>query len=401
MQRAMGKIDLECRNDRARFMGMEIILLLSLLVSLSLVAFFLRRCQVLRGKLEASVRNHEVCQTKLDFFQKGSGEMQVQFENLANRIFEDKTRVFSEKSEKELGNTLAPLREKIREFEKSVEEKYTTEAKERHTLKAEIERLTGVNDRMMTEAAALTNALKGDSKTQGDWGEMVLEKILESSGLRRGEEYELQKSYKDEEGRLYRPDVLIHLPEGKQIVVDSKVSLTAYERYMRMGEEDDLREHLQSIKNHIKDLGNKDYSRLIGVRSPEFVFMFVPIEPAYMTAVKAEGDLSAWAWKRGVAMVTATTLLTGLKTVSSLWRLEKQNRNAKQIAEEGGRLYDKFVLFLEDFGKVGKTFQDGQKHYENAMDRLQNGRGSVFKKMELLKELGASTGKQIDQKHLE
>ena len=350
-------------------------------------------------------RELTTCQTKLHIFEEGKQqrekEIQLQFENLANRIFDDKSRIFSQKSEKELSIVLGPLREQIRDFEKSVAEKYTMEAKERHNLKAEIEKLTVLNDKMTAETNSLVNALRGDSKIQGDWGEMVLERILESSGLRKGKEYELQKSYRSEDERRLRPDVIIHLPEGKQIIVDSKVSLTAYERYVRTGEEVALKEHLQSIKNHIKELGDKDYSRLQEVRSPEFVFMFMPIEPAYVTAIKAEESLSTWAWKKRVAVVTATTLLTGLKTVASIWRLEKQNRNAQKIADEGGKLYDKFVLFLQDFEKVGKTFKDGQKHYDSALEKLQSGRGNVFRKMEQLKELGAAAGKEIDQKFLD
>ena len=394
-------------------------LALAFLVTLSLLVVCLRSRTLLQSKLDSAEREIQkkaqeylfqsnelaTCRTKLEIFQESRQQwekgMGVQFENLANKIFDHKSKIFSEKSEKELSGTLAPLKEKIQEFEKSMEEKYTMEAKERYALKAEIEKLTGINDKMSTETKSLINALKGDSKIQGDWGEMILEKILESSGLRKGEEYELQKSYKNEEGRLLRPDAIIHLPEGKQIIVDSKVSLTAYERHTRTGENEDLKEHLQSVKNHVKELESKDYSRLYKIRSPDFVFMFVPLEPAYITAIKSEENLSFWAWKKGVAIVTATTLLTGLKTVASIWRLEKQNRNAKKIAEEGGRLYDKFVLFLDDFEKVGKTFHDGQRHYEKAMDKLCSGRGNVFRKMERLKELGADTGKQIEPTFLD
>ena len=232
-------------------MEMELALIAILTFLLPILGFFWVSRRVLQIKLKTAEREIKeksqeylcqsnelsVCQTKLAVFQesrqKWEGEMRVQFENLANRIFDDKSQVFSEKSEKELGRTLAPLKEQIREFEKSVEKKYIVEAKERHTLKAEIEKLTGVNDKMTEETTALINALRGDSKVQGDWGEMILEKILESSGLRQGEEYELQKSYRNEDGQLLRPDVVIHLPEGKQIVVDAKVSLTAYERYVQ------------------------------------------------------------------------------------------------------------------------------------------------------------------------
>ena len=385
-------------------MGVEIILIAILLVGLVACGTSRTRLQKKLDVAEKKSTELTICQTELKIIKEGrqqwEREMRLQFENLANRIFDEKSKTFSEKSEKELLGTLAPLKDKIREFEKSVEEKYTTEAKERHTLKAEIEKLTDINEKMTVETASLIDALRGDSKVQGDWGEMILEKILESSGLQKGEEYELQKSYKSEEGKALRPDAVIHLPEGKHVIVDSKVSLTAYERYVRTGEEDALKAHIQSVKNHIKELGEKGYARLLGMRSPEFVFMFIPVEPAYMTAMKNEGDLSAWAWKRGVALVTATTLMTGLKTVASVWRLEKQNNNAKKIAEEGGRLYDKFALFVDDFEKVGKTFQDGQRYYDDAMAKLQRGRGNIFGKMERLKELGASTSKEIDQKFL-
>lgn len=328
-----------------------------------------------------------------------------EFENLAHQILDAKTKTFNEQTEKSLETLLQPLKEKIQTFEKSVDEKYSNEAKERHALKSEIERLISLNDRMATETSSLTQALRGDSKVQGDWGELVLERILEASGLREGFEYSIQKSHNNDEGDRFRPDIIINLPDNKHIIVDSKVSIKAYDIY-RLGETEEsktkaINEHLKSIEKHIDDLGDKHYSKLKGVNSPELVFMFIPIEPAYLLAMHSDAELSTRAWKKGVAIVTATTLLTSLKTVASIWRLEKQNRNALEIAQEGAKLYDKFVGFLEDFEKIGNTLEQGQKQYSMAMGKLKDGPGNVFRKMELLRELGASPNKKIKPELLE
>lgn len=327
------------------------------------------------------------------------------FENLANQILETKSKAFDEKTEKSLDTLLKPLRERIQTFEKSVEDKYTFEAKERHALKSEIEKLIVLNDKMVFEANSLTQALRGDSKVQGDWGELVLERILEASGLRENHEYTLQTQFASDTGDKFKPDVIVNLPENKHIIADSKVSLTAYERYRSSTDEAihavALKEHIKSIEKHIDELSEKHYSKLKGINSPEFVFMFVPIEPAYVLAMQADPELSVRAWRKGVAVVTATTLLTSLKTVASIWRLENQNRNALQIAQEGANLYDKFVGFLEDFEKIGKTFESGQKQYSDAMNKLKDGTGNVFRKMELLRELGSSPKKKIKQELLE
>ncbi len=332
-------------------------------------------------------------------------QTKMEFENLANQVLDAKTKTFSETTEKSLDVLLKPLKEKIQNFEKAVDEKYSNEAKERHALKSEIEKLITLNDKMAVEAHSLTQALRGDSKIQGDWGELVLAKILEASGLQEGLEYSQQKSHNDDEGDRFRPDIIINLPENKHVIVDSKVSLKAYDLY-RSSEDEGIQskvlgDHIKSIENHINDLGDKHYSKLKGVHSPELVFMFVPIEPAYLLAMQKDSDLSARAWKKGVAIVTSTTLLTSLKTVASIWRLEKQNKNAMQIAQEGAKLYDKFVGFLEDFEKIGKTFDNGQKQYSDAMSKLRDGSGSVFKKMELLRELGAAPKNKIKTELLE
>jgi DNA recombination protein RmuC len=252
---------------------------------------------------------------------------------------------------------------------------------------------------MSKEAQYLTQALKGDNKIMGDWGELVLEKVLEASGLKEGQEYSKQETHEGVDGDRMRPDIIINLPEGKHVIVDSKMSLKAYELHRRCENEDEravlLESHLKSVLKHIDDLGGKHYSRLKDVNSPELVFLFVPIEPAYLLAMQTDPELSAKAWRKGVAIVTSTTLLVSLKTVASLWRLEKQNKNALEIANEGAKLYDKFVGFMEDFQKIGKTFETGQAQFSTAMGKLKEGPGNVFRKMELLRELGAAPTKRL------
>lgn len=348
-------------------------------------------------------------QTQQEHFESTRNQLKLEFETLAQQILDSKSKTFSETTEKSLNNLLQPLKEKIQTFEKTVDEKYTFESKERHALKSEIERLIHLNDKMTLETKSLTEALRGDNKVQGDWGELVLEKILESSGLREGHEYSIQKSHNNVDGERFRPDVIINLPENKHIIIDSKVSIKSYEIFRRQSENKDLEEtknktiqdHLKSIEKHIDDLSEKHYTKLKGINSPEIVFMFIPIEPAYLLAMQADPELSIRAWKKNVAIVTSTTLLTSLRTVASIWRLEKQNKNAQEIAQEGAKLYDKFVGFLEDFEKIGTTFEQGQKQYSQAMNKLKDGPGNVFRKMELLRELGAAPNKKIKQELLD
>lgn len=329
----------------------------------------------------------------------------LEFENLANQILELKGKTFEENSLKNLENMFQPLRERITHFEKMVEDKYGAESRERYVLKSEIERLIALNENITRETSSLTRALKGDSKVQGDWGEVVLARILESSGLRAGEEYVEQESRESADGERFRPDIVINLPEGKHIVIDSKVSLRAYDRYFQAEAPEEkaafLKSHLKDLENHVNDLAEKHYAKLKGLKAPEFVFMFVAVEPAYLAAMQEDSDFSLRAWKKGVAIVTSTTLFTSLKTVAHIWKLEKQNRNAQQIAEEGGRLYDKFVGFVEDFEKIGQTFESGQRQYQVAMGKLREGPGNVFRKVERLRELGAAPNKALRPELLE
>jgi DNA recombination protein RmuC len=340
-----------------------------------------------------------------DYLEEVKKQTKTEFENLANQILETKTKSFSEHTEKNLEAILKPLREKISTFEKKVEDNYSNEAKERFALKSEVGRLIQLNEKITLEANNLTNALKGDSKFQGDWGEMVLATILEASGLREGYEYTVQQHLLSDEGDKHRPDVVINLPDNKHIIVDSKVSLTAYELYCRSGGEpqiqsEALKAHLVSINKHVDELAEKHYSKLKGINSPDFVFMFIPIEPAYVLAVQNERELSVRAQKKGVVLVTSTLLMTCLKTVASIWKIENQNRNSIEIANEAARLYDKFVGFTEDFEKIGRTFEQGKTQYDSAISKLR-GPGGVFRKMEVLKELGAAPNKQIKQELLD
>jgi DNA recombination protein RmuC len=336
-----------------------------------------------------------------EYLEEVKKQTRSEFENLANEVLKARAKDFNEQTEKSLDTILKPLKEKLQTFEKKVDDSYTNEAKERHALKSEIERLIGLNDRMTRETQALTQALRGDSKTQGDWGELVLEKILESSGLTEGREYSQQKSHENDDGERMRPDIVINLPENKHVIVDSKVSLTAYELYRRTPEDSEqpraqaLAAHIKSLEKHIDDLGSKHYAKLKGVNSPELVFLFVPVEPAYLLAMQTEPDLSSRAWRKGIAIVTATTLLTSLKTVASIWKVENRNKNALEIASEGAKLYDKFVGFLEDFERIGKTFDSGKAQYDSAMGKLKEGPGNVFRRMEYLRELGAAPAKRI------
>jgi DNA recombination protein RmuC len=356
--------------------------------------------------LEQKLKDQEErFKTQKDYLEEVKKQTKTEFENLANQILETKTKSFSEHTEKNLETILKPLREKIATFEKKVEDNYSNEAKERFALKSEVGRLIQLNEKITLEANNLTQALKGNSKVQGDWGEMVLANILEASGLREGHEYTVQQHLLSEEGDRHRPDVVINLPDDKHIIVDSKVSLTAYELFCRSGTEpqvqaEALKAHLISINKHVDELAEKHYSKLKGINSPDFVFMFIPIEPAYVLAVQNERELSTRAQKKGVVLVTSTLLMTCLKTVASIWKIENQNKNSIEIASEAAKLYDKFVGFTEDFEKIGRTFDQGKTQYEAAIGKLR-GPGGVFRKMEVLKELGASPNKQIKQELLD
>ncbi len=340
-----------------------------------------------------------------EYLEELKGQTRREFENLANSILDAKARKFTEQNETTLKNVLGPLDIRIKEFQERVDSVYNQEAKERFALKGEVQKLMELNLQMSQEASNLTRALKGDSKFQGDWGEMVLERILESSGLREGVEYQTQQQHTDDDGGRFKPDVIINLPENKHIIIDSKVSLKAYELYCSSEDsatkEQYLASHVKSVKDHVDELADKHYARLKNVNSPDFVFMFMPIEAAYVLAMQGDPELSMKAWRKNVAIVTATTLFTNLKTVASIWRLDNQNKNAQQIAHEAGRLYDKFVGFMESFEDVGKSIEKARTVHGEALNKLKLGPGNVFRKIEQLRELGATPTKRIKAEHLE
>ncbi len=328
-----------------------------------------------------------------------------EFENLANKILEEKSSKFTEQNKTNLDIILNPLKEKIKDFEQKVEKAYDKENAERITLKTEIKNLVELNKKISEEANNLATALKGDNKQQGNWGEIVLEKILESSGLIKDREYQTQFSTTNEEGDRIRPDVVVFLPDEKHIIIDSKVSLVAYDAFVNTVVEDDRlrfrKAHIDSVRSHIKLLGEKNYQTAFGLNTPDFVLLFIPIESSFSVAIQADQDLFSYAWDRKIVIVSPSTLLVTLRTISSIWKQERQTRNALQIAEEGGKLYDKFVAFVEDLVRVGKRMDDAKKDYVEAMSKLTDGSGNLVRRAEKMKELGAKATKTLPQPIIE
>lgn len=336
---------------------------------------------------------------KLQVLNDAKKELQTQFENLANQIFETKTKSFAEQSRANLDTILNPFKEKIIEFEKQVSEAYANEGKERHSLIKEVQRLQELNQKLGEDAENLTKALKGDTRAQGTWGEIILERILEESGLRKGIEYESQGGFRDTEGKLLKPDVIVHLPEEKDIIIDSKVSLVAYEKYVRA--EDDkqrdkaLREHMISINAHLKGLEAKKYDELPGVKSLDFVLMFIPVESAFMLAIEKDNEIFRKAFDKSIMIVSPSTLLVTLRTIQNIWRYEHQNKNALEIADRAGALYDKFVGFVNDLERVGDQIESTRKAYDGAHNKLVSGKGNLVSRAQALIDLGVKSRKQL------
>ena len=334
--------------------------------------------------------------------QEAKTALSDQFKNLANEILEEKSKRFAEQNQQNLDTLLKPLQEKLTDFRKQVDDTYQSEARERFALKQEVEKLASLNVRMTDETRALTNALKGESKTQGDWGELVLETILENSGLRKGEEYIVQDSHTVADGSRLQPDVVIRLPEAKHLVIDSKVSITAYTRYMQAEDDStktsELNSHVLSIKQHIQGLSAKNYQDLYGLGSIDFVLMFIPVEPAFLAAMRHAPEIYQEALKKNIVMVCPSTLLATVRTVAHLWRQEHQNRNAQEIARQCAMLYDKFVGFVEDLDKVGQRLEQAQSSYSDAVGKLKTGRGNLIKTAENVKKLGVKPNKTLPAK---
>ncbi len=365
----------------------------------------LRRLGAERAALAAELHEQQDHhQQRLNDLQGSRDELRAQFAELAGKIFDEREQRFAETSQQRLGQLLDPLKERIQAFEKRVEESYQQEARERFSLGKELQRLQQLNQRLGDEATNLTRALKGQ-KTQGNWGELVLERVLEHAGLEKGREYQTQVSLKNGEGERFQPDVLIQLPGDRQVVVDAKVSLTAYQQYIAAEDEglrqNALRQHVLSLRSHLKGLSLKDYQRLDGLHSLDFVLLFVPIEAAFSAALQADPNLFQDAYDQHIVIVSPTTLLATLRVIDSLWRQERQSQNAREIAERAGALYDKFVAFIQDLDEVGSRLQQLDKAYAAARNKLCDGRGNIISRVENLKLLGARASKSLPPDLLE
>jgi len=354
--------------------------------------------RVLEEKLSGQQAQYE---TQLKLLQEAKVTLGQEFENLANRIFDDKQAKFSTQSKEALEVSLSPLRRDIGDFRKQVETVYDKENADRNKLVGQISELQKQTLQISADAVSLANALRGDNKAQGNWGEFVLEKLLEDSGLTKGREYDTQVALKDDSGKRKNPDVIVHLPEGRDIVIDAKVSLVDYERYFHAEDEDSkqqcLRQHLSSLRAHIKGLSGKDYESLEGVNSLDFVLIFVPVEAAFMLALDQDPDMMRDAYDRGIIVVSPSTLMVTLRTIKNLWRYADQNRNAQLIADKAGALYDQFVLYVEALDDVGRHLDRSKDAWDTARKRLSLGRGNLVRRTQELKKLGAKTKKSMPE----
>ena len=324
-----------------------------------------------------------------------------EFRATADAILKENTKEFSAAHQKELKELLHPLREKIQSFESNIEKKYIDETKERSSLKQEIKQLVELNQTLNEQAENLTTALRGENKTQGNWGELVLERILENSGLIKGQEYEIQYSDTNQDNKRMQADVIVNLPDQKHIIIDSKVSLVAYEQLIQTEDQEDkqryLKQHLTSIKTHVKTLGDKNYQTASTLNSPDFVVLFIPIESSFSLAIQGEPDLYNYAWDRKVVIVSPTTLLATLRTIASVWKHENQIKNARKISENASKLYDKVAAFVEDLQRVGKGLKTAQDAYDTALNKLSTGRGNIIRRTEQFKELRVDSTKELPQ----
>lgn len=359
----------------------------------------------LKSELSAKEERIKILNEKIKEAQETKEETEErltkEFENLAHKILELNSEKFKKQNKEQIDTLLSPLSEQIEKFKKKVEYNNEKGVERNAMLMQKIISLESLNNKLSQDALNLANALKGDSKTQGDWGESRLELLLEKSGLTNGVHFSTQATYKDDEGKLKKPDFIINLPENKQLIIDSKVSLTAYVEYYNaedeITEQQAIKRHLDSIKRHYMELSDKDYPNLYGINTPDHVLMFVPNEPALMLALNEDKNLYINALEKNIVLVSASTLLATLSTVASIWKQEDQKRNALEIAKEGGLLYDKFEGFVQDLIKVGKSIKSSKDSYEDAMSKLTEGRGNIIKKIENLKDLGVKTKKSLPQ----
>ncbi len=365
---------------------------------------------VLVGRLEKAKVEYLNLKEKLDTQKTELEDLQkkftTEFENVANKILEKNSEKFTAVNQKNIGDVLNPLKEKIQLFEKKVDETYEKGLKDQTQLRAELLKLYDLNNKISEEASNLTKALKGDVKKQGNWGEVVLERILERSGLNEGEQgYQKQFSDTSEDGKRIQPDIVINLPDSKHIIVDSKVSMIAYERAVNAESEDErqkhVKEHLLSLRTHIKGLSEKHYQTASKLNSPDFVLLFIPIEASFSVAIQEDQELFSFAWDHKVVMVSPSTLLATLRTISSIWQQENQTRNAIEIAKQSGALYDKFVGFIADMENIGKNLDTTRKTYDAALNKLHVGAGNLVRRAENMRKLGAKATKELPGKLLE
>jgi DNA recombination protein RmuC len=396
--------DLQLMRDRA--MGLEYEKTSNVELK-SQLAVVLKELQSAREKLTALETEKTILHEQREFHIKQVQEMQenlrLQFENIGNKIFTEHSKTFKQESQSRLTELLSPLKGDIDGFKKKLEESFGTQAKEQHSLKSEIERIVKVNEQMTSQTTHLTKALKGDFRTQGHWGEIILERILEESGLRAGEDYILQGSEMGmkhpDTGQTLKPDVIIKLPENKHIIIDSKVSLTDYERYSSQEDENTRAGHLKqflfSVKKHVNDLEQRRYQDVDKLKTPDFVLMFMPIEGAFSLAIQQDRELHSFAWGKKVVIVSPSTLFATLRTISSIWRLELQHKHALEIARQGGLLYDKIASFVIDMQKLGNQLNISQAVYSAAMSKLHEGKGNILSRTQQLQTLGAKASKNL------
>ncbi len=359
------------------------------------------------AEISAAQKQTEIDNLKSQFteFKEEASKMQqqlkVEFKNIANEIVKEQSKDFSEHNQ----SILKPFKNQLESFEKAVQEQMKDSIARASSFKEQIDQLKSLNLQISEEATNLTNALKGDNKFQGNWGELILERVLENSGLIKGSEYDLQVSLTNVDEDKIQPDAIVYLPDRKHIIIDSKVSLVAYEKYVNSTDDAErdlhLKAHLLSVKNHIKQLSEKKYQTANGISTPDFILLFVPIEASFGVAVKEDIDLFNFAWNKNIVIVSPSTLLATLKTVASLWKQEKQNKNVLKIAEESGKLYDKFVGFISDLEKIEKSLDKTASDFSEVKKKLSGGQGDIIGRIEKIKALGAKATKQIDEKYLE
>ncbi|MGZ9898021.1 DNA recombination protein RmuC [Shewanella gaetbuli] len=354
--------------------------------------------QTIMAKCEAE---NNALQDKVTLLETAEERLKIQFENLANKIFEEKSASFKQQNVTQMDGVLGPLKQQLDGFRKQIQESYNHEQSERSALKHQLDHLRDLNLKMSQDAINLTKALKGDNKQQGNWGEVILERVLQESGLREGHEYDTQQDLKNDEGKRFKPDVIVHLPEDKDVVIDAKMSLVAYERYFNSEDknvqEQALKEHALSIRQHIKGLSQKDYHRLHGLKSLDYVLMFIPVEPAFLLAIEYDPSLINFALEQNIMLVSPTNLLVALRTINNIWRYEYQNQHAQSIAKQAAKIHDKLCAYVDDMEKLGRAIDTADKAYQQAMGKLSSGKGNLIRQAHQLQRLGVDTNKQISK----